>query len=351
MVPDWNLLWIVWLADHIAWTGDRWLAKRLYPAAEQCLEWTAGHRGSAGLLENRPMRSPWWLFLDQSPIDKRGEVTAWQALWCRALRAAAEVAEFLGDDEAAEHGRAEADAVAKIVRKRMWDKARGLFVDGRLYDNVSGAHGPATNYYALYGGLATPHQAERVLASLWKNDQTESAKWGPCENPYVKYFALESLLERGHAARALAMIRSYWGDMAKAGLATVPEVFPLPADGQATSRQHPSTDGPYNGHPPWVLCHGYGVAPAALVAKWILGVRPDGPGFKPLLLAPMPADLRRISGRVWTPEGPVEVVVEPARGRRRIRAVVPDGLSYRLDRTHLDPDDEVEVIGGKPVEA
>jgi len=348
MVPDWNLLWIIWLADHIAWTGDRGLAKRLYPAAERCLEWTAGHRASSGLLENRPMRSPWWLFLDHSPIDKRGEVTAWQALWCRALRSAARVAEFLGDDHAAAHGRAEADAVVRTTRKRLWDKRRGLFADGRLYENLSDAHTPATNYYALYGGLATPRRADRILANLWKNDRTESANWGACENPYVRTFALEALLERGYGARALAMIRSYWGAMAKAGLATVPEVFPLPTDGQVTSRRPDAMGGPYNGHPPWVYCHGYGVAPAALVAKWILGVAPGGPGFDPLRLAPMPGDLRRISGRVWTPKGPVEVAIEPARGRRRIRAVLPDGLRYRLDRRHLDPDDEVEVAGGKP---
>ena len=85
-VPDWNLLWIVWMADHVAWTGDRPLAKRLYPVAEKCLEWTAAYRGSSGLLENKPRRSPWWLFLDHSPIDKRGEVTAWQALWHRRGR-------------------------------------------------------------------------------------------------------------------------------------------------------------------------------------------------------------------------------------------------------------------------
>ncbi|KPK43446.1 MAG: hypothetical protein AMK72_13300 [Planctomycetes bacterium SM23_25] len=350
-VPDWNLLWIIWLADHVAWTGDRRLAKRLYPVAEKCLEWTAGHCGLSGLLENKPRRSPWWLFLDHSPIDRRGEVTAWQALWCRALRTAADVAEFLGDDQAAARGRAEADAVAETARARLWDKARGLFVDGRLYDNISDTSTPATNYYALYGGLATPHQADQILANLWKTSHVESANWGPRENPYVKSFALEALLELGRAEQALAMIRSYWGDMAKAGLSTVPEVFPLPADGQATPRQRGSPGGPYNGHPPWVLCHGCGVAPAAMVAKWILGVRPGRPGFEPLHLAPMPGDLRRISGRAWTPQGPVEIAIEPARGRRKIRAVLPDGLSYRLDRRHLDPDDEVEVVGGKPAEA
>ena len=350
-VPDWNLLWIVWMADHVAWTGDRPLAKRLYPVAAKCLEWMAAYRGSSGLLENKPRRSPWWLFLDHSPIDKRGEVTAWQALWHRALLAAADVAEFLGDDEAAAHGRAEADAVAETARKRLWDKARGLFVDGRLYETVSTACTPATNYYALYGGLPTPHQAEQILANLWKSDQAQSAAWGPCENPYVKTFALETLLERGHADRAIAMIRSYWGAMAKQGLPTVPEVFPMSADGHAKPARNGSTDGPYDGRPPWVYCHGCGVAPAALVAKWILGVRPGGPGFKPLHLAPMPGTLRHISGRVWTPKGPVEVAIEPARGRRTIRVRLPDGLPYRLDRRRLDSGDEVEVIGGKPVKA
>ena len=347
-VPDWNLLWVIWLADHVAWTGDLALAKQLYPAAEKCLEWTAGHRGSLGLLETKRTGSPWWLFVDHSPVDKRGEVTAWQALWVRALRSAADVAAMIGDDDAAAHGRAEADAVANLARERLWDEARGLFIDGRLFDNLSAAHAASTNYYALYGGLATAEQAERILAKLWTNDRTESADWGPCENPYVKSFALAALLERGHAVQALAMIRSYWGAMAKAGLATVPEVFPLPDGRRVVTRRVAPADGPYNGLPPWVLCHGCGVSPAALVAKWILGVQPAGPGFEPLSLAPMPGDLRRVSGRVWTPKGVVEVSVAPARRRRRIRAVLPADMPYRLDRRHLADDDEVEILGGRP---
>jgi len=30
---------------------------------------------------------------------------------------------------------------------------------------------------------------------------------------------------------------------------------------------------------------------------------------------------------------------------------LPDGLPYRLDRRHLDPDDEVEIAGGEPAGA
>ena len=111
-------------------------------------------------------------------------------------------------------------------------------------------------------------------------------------------------------------------------------------DGQAAG---PLGRGPL----PAVLCHGWGVHPAALVAKWILGVQPAGTGFEPIRIAPMPADVRSLSGRVWTPKGAVEVDIGRDGRGRRIRITVPNGAAYRLDRRHLEDSDEVEVTGGK----
>ena len=349
VVPDWNLLWIVWLADHVAWTGDRQLAKDLYPVAARTLDWTASFRDGSGLLENKPDRAPWRLFVDLSPVDKRGVVTAWQALYARALRAAAEVAEAAGDDEAASHDRSEAEAVGEAVRHRLWDADRGLFADARLFEHVSTSASAVTNYYALYGGLATEDQADRILAALWEDDQTETADWGPYQNPFVKYFALVALLERGQVERALAMIRSYWGTMARRGLVTVPEVFPLP-DAESAASRDGQIDGPYSHGPlPAVLCHGWGVHPASLVAQWVLGVQPAGPGYEPILLAPMPGDIRQIRGNVWTPKGPVEVDIGHNGRGRRVRITVPAGAAYRLDRRHLSDLDEIEITVGKAV--
>jgi len=436
-VPDWNLLWVIWLAEHAAWTGDRGLAEELYPAAERCIDWTAQFRGFSGLLENRADLTPWWLFVDASPMDKRGEVTAWQALYVRALHAAADVAEMAGHAEAAAHNRVEADAVAKAARERLWDPVRGLFVDARLFDHRTPGASAATNYYALYGRLATDQQAARILENLPGTATSRAAghgtacgparvagapggrachgvalasraaaDWGPRENPYVKYFALEALLERGMAGRALDMIRAYWGAMHAEGLTTVPEFFPLgeprgragrpsradrpgspPASGLATASPPgraaghggpspargvpPATawpqavpgrpdgwpagssddgraEGPYGTRPPQVLCHGWGVHPASLIAKWILGVRPGGPGFEPALLAPMPGDLDRAKGRAWTPRGPVDVEIEGDGRGRMIRFTVPEELTYRLDRQRLAEGDKVVITGGEP---
>jgi hypothetical protein len=230
--------------------------------------------------------------------------------------------------------------VAETARKRLWVGRKGLFADARQFDNVSSTASPATNYYALWGGLAGPKRADQVLARLWA-DAKETADWGPLENPFVKYFALAALLERGQADRALAMVRSYWGAMAEAGYATVPEVF---RPGAAGDLPETTVEGPYGRPPPRVACHGWGAYVEALLAEYVLGVRPAGPGFGPALLAPMPGGLRKVSGGVWTPKGLVEVSMRTVRGRRRVRYRLPEGMPWQLDRSHLAEQDEVEVV-------
>jgi hypothetical protein len=346
-IPDWNLLWVVWLAEHVAWTGDRRLAEELLPAAERCLDWTAGFRGPSGLLENKPDREGWWLMLDLSPMDKRGEVTAWQALYVRALEAAAGVARWLGREATAARLGDEAEMIRETARDRLWDGKRGRFVDARLFENLSESAGPATNYYALYGRLADSRRAARILENLW-DGETEAADWGAFENPYVKRFALEALLERGEADRAVAMVRDYWGAMAEARLAAVPEMFRAgaPRAGEATAE---GDFGPNGRRLAPAGCHGWGAYPEALVARWVLGVHPEEPGFEPARLAPMPGRLVRMSGSVWTPKGRVRVAIGASRGRRRVRVEVPEGMRYRLDRRHLEKGDEVQIVGGEAV--
>ncbi|MGB2795752.1 MAG: alpha-L-rhamnosidase N-terminal domain-containing protein [Phycisphaerae bacterium] len=344
-IPDWNLLWVVWLAEHVAWTGDRRLAEELLPAAERCLDWIASFRGPSGLLENKPDREGWWLMLDLSPMDKRGEVTAWQALYVRALEAAAGVARWLGRETTAARLGDEAETMRETARDRLWDGRVGRFVDARLFENLSESAGPATNYYALWGGLATSRQADRMLENLWSGE-TEAADWGEFENPYVKRFALEALLGRGEADRAVAMVRGYWGAMAEARLAAVPEMFRagVPRAGEATAE---GDFGPNGRRLAPAGCHGWGAYPEALVARWVLGVHPEEPGFEPARLAPMPGGLVRVSGSVWTPKGRVRVAIGASRGRRQVRVEVPEGMRYRLDRRHLEKSDEVQIVGGE----
>ncbi len=340
-VPDWSLLWVLALWEHVAWTGDRDLAADLAPAAEGVLRWTAAYKSPDGLLENAPEPQPWWLMLDLAPTDKRGEVTGWQALYVRATLAAAHLAEFLGDAAEAETHRTEAREVINLARNRLWDTKRKAFVDARRFHKRSKAASPQANAYAVLGHLVCWAEVETVADRFGPE-----ADWGALQTPYGRTIALAALLEVGLADRALATVRAYWGRMADAGYATVPEVFaPDVAD-----PEEPEPEGPYPAPPPRVACHGWGAAVEALLAEYLLGVRPGGPGFAPARLAPMPGRLTRLAGRVWTPHGKVAVRVEPAGGGRRIRYTLPKSLAYRLDRRYLDEADAVEIDGGREAE-
>ncbi len=336
-MPDWMLLWVVHLAEHVAWTGDRAIAEELWPAAQRVLDWTAAYRSVDGLLENVPDRRPWWLFVDLSPVEKTGEVTAWQALYVAALRAMARVAAFLGYDDEADAARAEAEEMTKLAGRRLWDAGRERFVDARQYEARSERASPATNAYALWAGLASDVQAEKLVELL--TSEKTPPDWGPMENPFVKIFAVEALLERGRADDAARLVGAYFGAMAEAGFTTVPEVFR--ADG--AEPQEVDGTGPYLQPPPRVACHGWGAWPEAILAAHLVGVHPVGPGFEPAVLRPMPGDLGRFAGSVWTPKGKVAVEVRPGKQGRTVTYTVPDGLEFEIDRQWLAAQDKVVV--------
>jgi hypothetical protein len=53
--------------------------------------------------------------------------------------------------------------------------------------------------------------------------------------------------------------------------------------------------------------HAWGAAPANIIARYLLGVRPLEPGYTKVLIAPRPGTLKWMQGKVPTARGPVRV--------------------------------------------
>ncbi len=56
--------------------------------------------------------------------------------------------------------------------------------------------------------------------------------------------------------------------------------------------------------------HAWAAAPANIVARYVLGVRPLSPGFAKAAIAPQPGSLTHVEGNVATIRGPVRVVLD-----------------------------------------
>src|SRR6185312_15106278 len=63
--------------------------------------------------------------------------------------------------------------------------------------------------------------------------------------------------------------------------------------------------------------HAWGAAPANILPRYVLGVRPMEAGFGRILIAPQPGSLVLISGRVPTIRGPVLVHLDQNAARVR----------------------------------
>ena len=56
--------------------------------------------------------------------------------------------------------------------------------------------------------------------------------------------------------------------------------------------------------------HAWGSAPANIISRFVLGVRPVEPGYSKLLIAPQPGALAWVKGKVPTAVGPVALKID-----------------------------------------
>ena len=56
--------------------------------------------------------------------------------------------------------------------------------------------------------------------------------------------------------------------------------------------------------------HAWGAAPANIVPRYVLGVRPASAGFAKAVIQPQPGSLTHVEGTVATIRGPVQVVLD-----------------------------------------
>ncbi len=61
--------------------------------------------------------------------------------------------------------------------------------------------------------------------------------------------------------------------------------------------------------------HAWGAAPANLIPRWLVGIRPTRPGFAEYILDPHPGKLKFFRYRQPTPDGPIDVFFENGRCR------------------------------------
>ncbi len=274
-IPDFSLLWPIWLQRHYLYTGDRHLMARLLPAMVRLFDFFAAvAEPQTGLLTDLENQWTATCFLDHGSIDRAGIVTGLNAIYCRSLFSGARLLEDLGDHDQAQALRDRATQLAQRLRQLTWNPVTERFADGWHHGAPSPQSSWQTNVLAIYGGIADPEKSEQLFEKLFRQEPPYEPLdgTGPDSNAYFRYFIIESALALDKRTWALDMIRNYWGGMLDRNATTWWEFFDPDSDSQT----------PAEGS----LCNGAATAPSAYLCTELAGIRPAKPGFSTVVFNP-----------------------------------------------------------------
>lgn len=343
---DYPAYWVVSLANLALWTGDFSLPSEQWPMLVKLLDdWMPTVTGPSGLLQNPYGRA------DYAYISREStESVYFNALYIRALEAAASLATSLGQTEAINRWKVRAAGLRSLLISHFWDTANGAFTDA-LGGKVHPLDG---NSAALLAGAVSRSQAVSALnyistkmARPWGNAIADYPVWdgfpwgwGSDQRvyPFISAQEVEARFLQGDDKRALEVIRRVWGWMLRSdqdGTGTTWEA--IGSFGTAEAYQ-----GPYSS-----MASGWSAGAAYLMTEYVLGLQPVSSGFKTWSFRPHTSGLRWAQGAIPTPAGLFKAAWRLTHNGYIARLVVPKGTTGTV--TLPGNSSRITLVNRKPV--
>jgi alpha-L-rhamnosidase len=277
-IPPFSLWWIAMVHDFALWRGDLEFVRSLMPGVRAVLDAFRTGVDADGIFH----ALDGWNFTDWvdawpagAPPGAHWDVSGilnFQLAHVAGL--AAELEDWLGEDQLAARQRDLAARVLTAAEDRFWSAERGLFADDLEHAHWS----EHAQCLALLAGAR--HGADAVERTLVDDDIERTTV-------YFDHYLFEAF---GRIGRTDALLdrMGLWLGLLDSGLRTVIE------------KPEPSRSD----------CHAWGAHPIFHLYATILGVRPTSPGMATVRIQPQLGGLDWAEGTLRTPHGPLHVRVD-----------------------------------------
>jgi hypothetical protein len=315
----------VW--SYYMYTGDRALLAAVYAGMKRYLDlwqfqenglivYRPAKKGEAPILVDGVEAGTWdWIdWGDQ--IDCEPALNAWFVLAAEGVLLVADELDFQKD---AAEIRTQMERVRTAIREQYWDDRRGGFVS-KDFEFM-----PDDRVQALMvlSGVAEAAHSPAIL-KVFK--QVEQA----C--PYMEKYILEAMFAIDEPQQALDRMRRRYRSLVENANSTLWERWPEASD-------HPGT-----------INHSWSGGPLTLMSSMVAGIRPLEPGWRRIIIQPIPGDLQRVCCSLQVPQGMLCLEAVYDGQHWKFELTVPNDCVALLDLRQLDSTFELqEIIGnGKP---
>jgi hypothetical protein len=325
-------------AEYYRNTGDAAFAQQILPWLEGQLSYDATLTDSSGLIVVGPAISTTnggydWDFYDGA---KTGVVTAFNALYYRALRDVAYIEAGLGNTAKAAAYDQTAGQVRDAINANLLDPATGTYY---LSESDHSTFAQDANALAVLFGIAPAADVPGILSalkSLWGPHGSEPFSGTTYSNlisPFITAFEVEADYLAGDTADAEHLLHLTWDQMIdqRNPFFTGGMWENIGPDGTATESRTS-------------LAHGWASGPTPIMISYVLGVQPVAPGYQTFTVAPHFGGLRWAEGAVPTPYGRIFVRWDRDGHRFSLTVAVPPRATAFVEL----PDGHAVTVPGGP---
>lgn len=305
VIPSFSVYYVLMLHDHMMYFGDKKLLRHYHPSVMRACQFFIDHLNEKDLLgyieEMGFLNKPYWGYIDSIdewpagvvPAAPGKEITMMSLLTMTMLKAAAEIADYIGWHDQAEEYLAINKKVRNAIRKYCLND-QGLIQDSPGADMCS----TMAQTFATLNDVFTEEEA---LAAM---KRTLDGSLSACSLPVV-FYQLRALEKTGLYDH-IDEILNRWRAMLKKNLTTCQE-----HDSPIQQRSD---------------CHAWSSIPLYEMTSAMLGVRPAAPAYEKVAFFPQPAHLSWAKGDVMTPKGLVKASFEVKEGKLYKQIKVPEGM-------------------------
>jgi hypothetical protein len=313
-IPAFSLYWAAMVYDYALWRDDAAFVRSFLPGVRSVTETFLARIGDDGL----PRLPEGWDWTDWVPTWTSGKadrggadvcgIRTWLLVYSLGL--IAQLERWYGEEALAERVESARRQLATRACEVFWNESRGL-MSTDPYGQLFGEHAQC---FAVLSGMLNEQMQQRIAHALETDDDLDRA------TIYFRHYLFEAFRELGQINAVFDRLDQWYG---------------LDALGLRTCLEQPE--------PSRSDCHAWGAHPIYHAFASVLGIRPAGPGFATVRIAPQFGRLSRVSGTMPHPRGEIAVSLDRKGEGLAGQIVLPEGL----DGTFVWADSQVDLAAGE----
>lgn len=316
-IMDYTFYWFLSIYDYYMYSGDLHFVSQIYPRMQTMMDFVLGRTNRNGMVEGMTGD---WVFIDWADgyLDKKGEVSFEQVLFCKSLETMALCANLLKDAESVQKYTTLADNLREKLLPAFWNENKQAMVHNRINGNQSDTVTRYSNMFSVFFNYLDDEKKNMIKNTVLLNNDILKIT-----TPYMRFYELEALCALGEQELVMKEMKAYWGGMLALDATSFWEKY----NPEESGVQHLAMYGrPYGKS----LCHAWGASPIYLLGKYYLGVRPVKEGYKEFAIEPVLGGLEWMEGSVPTPNGDIYVYMD----KETIKVKADGGSGYITFTSH-----------------